>query len=204
MRSAYRRVLVVLAASASSLLSVACSVPIRAGAYAQPGHEFQEYTSFSWDEPGERPTGDPRLDDNPLFRLRVHAAIEWELRIRGIALVEEGGHDPELGRRGRALLVHHHTSIQDHVAVFERDPNPGFTPEDVDAPRVVQYPEATFIVGLVDAQTHELVWSAWATLDFDSALADPGAMQAQIDAAVAAMFERFPLPVGRAAPGGMP
>lgn len=198
MRSVQLRLLVFGAASATSLVSTACAVPMRAGGHAQPGHDLAEYVSFVWDEPQERPTGDPRLDGNPLFQQRVHAAIDWELSIRGIEPFSTGP-DPELGRSAMALAVHHHTSLQDHEAVYPADLGPGVVPDDAEA-RVIRYQEATFIVGLVDAQTRELVWSAWATLDFDKALASPAMMQAQVDAAVAAMFESFPVPVGRSLP----
>ena len=57
-------------------------------------------------------------------------------------------------------------------------------------------------MGLSDADTGALVWSGWAVLNFEKALADPAVMQGQVDAAVAAMFERFPVPVAGPAQGG--
>ena len=162
MRKALRRTMIVVALLASPLLVTGCAVPIQAGASLQPGHDLGEYTSFFWDEPGERPTGDPRLDDDPLFQQRVHAAIE----------------------------------------VFEEDVSADFAADYGDETSVVQHEEATFIVGLTDPHTGELVWSAWAVLHFEKALANRAVMQRQVDDAVAAMFESFPVPVRRPAPGG--
>lgn len=201
MRKALRRTMIVVALLASPLLVTGCAVPIQAGASLQPGHDLGEYTSFFWDEPGERPTGDPRLDDDPLFQQRVHAAIEWEFTTRGIELAGDGP-DEVIGISGRALAVHHHTSIQDHVEVFEEDVSADFAADYGDETSVVQHEEATFIVGLTDPHTGELVWSAWAVLHFEKALANRAVMQRQVDDAVAAMFESFPVPVRRPAPGG--
>jgi hypothetical protein len=194
--------MIVVALLASSLFVTGCAVPIQTGVSLQPGHDLGEYTSFAWNQPEERPTGDARLDDNPLFVARVHAAIEWELTTRGIELARDGDDQFEMGMSGRALAVHHHTSIEDHVEVYEEDAGATFRGEYDEGARVDQSEEATFIVGLADAYTGALVWSGWAVLNFEKALADPSVMQRRVDAALAAMFESFPVPVGGAASPG--
>ena len=99
----------------AALLSTACSsVPMRAGADFQPGYDFAQYSSYTWDEPDDRPTGDPRLDENPFFIHRLHAAIHWELATRGIQFGRSEG-------MGAALVVHHHASVRDRVEVFEAE-----------------------------------------------------------------------------------
>jgi hypothetical protein len=185
--------MIALALLAAPLIAMGCSVPIRAGADFRPGREFGQYTYFTWDEPEEHPTGDPRLDNSPFFQQRVHSAVEWEFTTRGIELIGEGDRDIETGGPARTLAVHHHTSVQDHVEAYEVDPGAGFTADDVDEAQVTVYQEATFIVGLVDAQTGELVWSGWARVDVDKAIADPEVMRRQVDAAVAEMFKSFPV-----------
>lgn len=193
------RAMIALGLLAAPLIATGCGVPIRAGASFRPGSEFGHYTSFAWNEPAEHPTGDPRLDTSPFFQQRVHSAVQWEFTTRGIELIGEGDNDIETGGPARTLAVHHHTSVQDHVAAYAPDPD-GIAADDVDEAQATVYQEATFIVGLVDAQTGELVWSGWARVDVDKALSDPEVMRRQVDAAVAEMFESFPVPEGGTAP----
>lgn len=194
MQNVLGRAMIALGLLAAPLIAMGCGVPIRAGADFRLGREFGQYTSFAWDEPEEHPTGDPRLDNSPFFQQRVHSAVQWEFTTRGIRLIGEGDNDVETGGPARTLAVHHHTSVQDHVEAYEADP-------DVDEAQVTVYQEATFIVGLVDAETGELVWSGWARVDVDKALSDPEVMRRQVDAAVTEMFESFPVREGRVAPG---
>lgn len=200
MKNVHERAMIAVALLAAPLIAIGCRIPIRAGADFRPSREFGQYTSFAWDEPEEHPTGDPRLENSPFFQQRVHSAVQWEFTTRGIDLIDEGNSDIETGGPARVLAVHHHTSVQDHVEAYDADPDAGFTADDWDETRVIQYQEATFIVGLVDAQTRELVWSGWARVDVDRALANPEEMRRQVDAAVAKMFGSFPVRAGRVAP----
>ena len=126
------RVTTGLALTAVAWVSAGCSgVPLRAGADYEPGYDFAQYTSFTWDDPDPRPTGDPRLDSNPFFVHRLHAAIHWELSMRGI--VEHAS--------GPALSVHHHVSVRDRVEVFEADRAAGYTSEYGEGTQVIQYEE---------------------------------------------------------------
>jgi hypothetical protein len=174
----------------AAFLSTACSsVPMRAGADFEPGYDFAQYASYSWDEPDDRPTGDPRLDNNPFFVHRLHAAIHWELATRGIQYGRGGG-------LGAALTVHHHASVRERVEVFETDVAVRSDSEYGDGTQVLQYEEATFLVDIADARTGDIVWRGWAQLDLGRALADPEVMRDQIDVAVRKMFDNFPIPPG--------
>ena len=176
-----------LALATAALFTAACGgVPLTAGADIEPGYDFTGYTSYVWDEPDARPTGDPRLDDNPFFMHRLHAAIHWELATRGIA------YDPE----DPALKVHHHASVRDRVDVYEADVGAGYTSEYGQGTQVIQYEEGTFLVDIADARTNEIVWRGWAQLDLGPALDDPMVMRDQIDRAIRMMFESFPIPYG--------
>jgi hypothetical protein len=176
-----------LALATVALLGSGCvSIPVTAGADMEPGYDFTQYTSYTWDEPDERPVGDPRLDNNPFFVHRLHAAIHWELATRGI----------EYGAEGPALTVHHHAIVRDRVEVFEADRSSGFTTEYGEGTQVIQYEEGTFMVDIADARTKEVVWRGWARLDLGKALDDPLEMRDQIDLAIGKMFESFPIPYG--------
>jgi hypothetical protein len=176
-----------LALAAAVLAGTACGgVPITAGADLEPGYDFAQYTSYSWDEPDRQPTGDPRLDNNPFFVHRLHAAIHWELATRGI----------EYGTEGPALTVHHHAVVRDRVEVYEADRDAGFSSAYGEGTQVIQYEEGTFLVDIADARTKDVIWRGWARLDLTKALADPIEMRNQIDLAIGRMFESFPIPYG--------
>lgn len=170
-----------------ALLFAACGgVPLTAGADMTPGYDFTQYTSYYWDQPDDRPTGDPRLENNPFFVHRLHSAIHWELATRGI----------ELSREGPALKVHYHAVVRPRVEVYEADRDAGFLSEFGQGTQVIQYEEGTFLVDIADARTGEVVWRGWARLDLTTALEDPAEMRDQIDRAIGTMFESFPIPYG--------
>ena len=176
-----------LSLAAVAMLGTACGgVPITAGADMEPGYDFTQYTSYRWDEPDAQPTGDARLDNNPFFVHRLHAAIHWELATRGI----------EYAAEGPALTVHHHAVVRDRVEVYEADRTAGYTSEYGDGTQVIQYDEGTFMVDIADARTKEVVWRGWARLDLTKALDNPIEMRDEIDLAIGKMFESFPIPYG--------
>jgi hypothetical protein len=166
------------------LFAGACTPGIRAGADFAPGLDMGAFSTFEWDEPDTRPVGDPRLENNPLFEARLHAAIERELTARGIRPASSGA----------GLTVHHHATVRDRVDVYEADRAAGYTtPEYGDGTQVVQYEEGTLMIDIADASNNELVWRGWAQFDIGRALRDPEVLTAQVDEAVAKMFEHFPL-----------
>jgi hypothetical protein len=178
-----------LALATAVFLSAACgTVPLTAGADLEPSYDFTQYTSYAWDQPDERPIGDPRLDNNPFFVHRLHAAIHWELATRGI----------EYNREAPMLMVHHHAVVRDRVEVYEAEPNTGQISEYGEGTQVIQYEEGTFLVDIADARTGEIMWRGWARLDLGRALEDPLEMRDQIDLAIEKMFENFPIPYGGA------
>lgn len=176
-----------LAFGAVALIGTACGgVPLTAGADLDPGFDFTQFTSYTWDQPDNQPTGDPRLDNNPFFVHRLHSAIHWELATRGI----------EYEAEGPALTVHHHAIVRDRVEVFEADRTAGLTSEYGDGTQVIQYEEGTFMVDMTDVRTNAIVWRGWARLDLSKALEDPIEMRNQIDRAIETMFKNFPIPYG--------
>lgn len=175
-----KRTTVLAALAAAS----ACAMAIAAGADFSPTVDFARYSSFRFDEPDDRPVGDPRLENNTLFEDRVHAAIAVELAARGIT---SGGDGP-------TLLVHHHATVRDRVDVYEADRREGYTaPEYGEGTQVVEFEEGTFMIDIADAQTRDLIWRGWARFDIGRALTDPRTMADAIDEAVGEMFERFPV-----------
>ncbi len=178
--------------AAVAVVVAGCQTTIRAGADFDPGVDFSRYSTFTWDETDEGPTGDPRLDDSPFFAQRLHGAIVWELSTRGI----------REDRDSPGLTVHHHFTVRDRVQVYEVDRDAGFTETEYGAgTQVIQFEEGTFLVDVADAETKDILWRGWAQLDIGAALRDPEVMRERIDLALSKMFENFPV-AGSLAPRG--
>jgi hypothetical protein len=173
----------IVAGLATLAATGACALAIAAGADYSPTIDFDRYTSFTWDEPDERPVGDPRLENNPFFEDRLHAAVAVELAAVG---AREGASGP-------TLLVHHHATVRDRVDVYEADSREGYSTPDFGAgTQVVQYDEGTILIDIADQETRDVVWRGWARFDIGRALTDPRVMADAIDEAVEKMFTRYP------------
>lgn len=169
--------------AAMLIVTGGCAMGITAGADFAPTADFEPYTTFSFDEPDDRPVGDPRLENNPFFEDRLHAAIAAELAGRGI----------REGQPGPALLVHHHAAVRDRVDVYEADARAGYrTSEYGEGTQVVQYEEGTILVDIADAKTREVLWRGWAQFDIGRAIADADVLADAIEDAVRKMFRSFP------------
>jgi hypothetical protein len=160
-----------------------CGLGIVAGADFAPGIDYAGYASFEWDEPDDRPVGDPRLENNPFFEQRLHAAVAVEL----------AEHDIREGAGGARLVVHHHATVRSRVDVYEADEREGYTTmRGTATPQVVEFQEGTILIDIADAQTRDVLWRGWAQFDITQALANPEVMARAIEEAVGKMFERFP------------
>lgn len=168
-----------------ALIVGACATGLRiqAGADYSNSVDFGPYTTFEWDEPDERPVGDPRLENNELFETRLHAAVAFELSRSGI----------RESNSGPALIVHHHATVRNRVDVYEADAQAGYSSTEFgEGTEVVQYDQGTVLVDLADAETRDLLWRGWAQFDIGRALSDPDVMVEAINEAIGRMFEDFP------------
>lgn len=176
-----------LGAMAAGIAWVAagCGIATTAGADYQPDADFGSYTTYGWDEGAIRRTGDMRLENNPFFERDLFAAINEQLGERGIREDEE---NPQ-------VLVHYHLSVEDHIEVYEADPQSGYPAPSEYGPgtEVVQYQEGVFIIHFVDAQTRDDLWVGWARGDIGGALTDAEKMRDWVDDAVEKMFRDFPV-----------
>lgn len=162
----------------------ACGVATTAGADFTPGVEFGPYGTYAWDEDAIRRGGDVRLENNPFFEDALYGALEGELGARGINRAQA---DPE-------LLVHYHLAVEDHIEVYESDPQSGYPAAEYGpGTEVVQYQQGTFVVHFVDAETGEDLWIGWAQGDIGNALESNSEMQQWVDDAVSRMFRDFPM-----------
>lgn len=173
-----------LALSAALILGACASgLDLQAGADYSTSVDFGRYATFTWDEPDDRPVGDPRLENNELFETRVHAAVAFELSRAGI----------RESNSGPGLIVHHHATVRNRVEVYQVDAEAGYSSSDYgEGTQVLQYDQGTIMVDLADAETRDLLWRGWAQFDIGRALTDPEVMVEAINEAIAAMFEDFP------------
>jgi len=175
-----------LRSSAVLLMSAfvaACGLGIAAGADYSPTVEFARYSSFTWDEPDDRPIGDARLENNPFFESRLHAAIAVELADHGV----------RADGIGPALIVHHHVTVRNRVDVYAADERAGYSAGGyAEGTQVVQFNEGTILVDIADAETKEVIWRGWAMFDISRALGDPDLMTRAVDEAIRKMFADFP------------
>lgn len=170
-----------------ALIAGACAggMRVQAGADYSTSVDFARYATFTWDEPDDRPVGDPRIENNELFETRLHAAVAFELSRSGI----------RESNPGPALIAHHHVTVRNRVDVYEADAEAGYrSTEYGEGTQVVQYDEGTILVDLADAETRDLIWRGWAQFDIGRALSDPDLMVEAINEAIAKMFEEFPPP----------
>jgi hypothetical protein len=134
-------------------------------------------SSFAWNQPADRVAGDPRLQHNRFFEDRLHEAIEWQLSLRGLRLVDSS---PD-------LLVHHHLSLEDHELAQEAVDESGYRTTEV-----YTYEQGTVVVHLTDARTKRSVWLGWAQADIDVALRSPENMRRWVYDVAAQMFVNWP------------
>jgi predicted small lipoprotein YifL len=174
-----------LAVAAAVFSLTGCGLGVVAGADYAPSVDFSPYRSYTWDEPDDRPIGDPRLENNPFFEERLHAAIAVEL----------AEHDIRSSGSGARLIVHHHATVRSRVDVYETDERAGYgAPRYSEGRQVLQYDEGTILVDIADAATKDVLWRGWAQFDISRALANPEVMTRAIDEAIRKMFQSFPGP----------
>jgi len=166
------------------LLVTGCDAPIQTGYDFDSSADFGSYATYAWEEAEPLPTGDPRLDGNPIFQDRVRTSVSSALAGHGLRQVESS---PD-------LLVHTHVSVRDRVEVHEADRSAGYDVSSDYGPgtQVYQYEEGTLVVDLVDAEAMRVIWRGWIRTDVSRALSDPVALERLVDAAVEQLFRSYP------------
>jgi hypothetical protein len=161
----------------TGVLAAGCAT-IDVGANFDPALAIAPTTTFDFEDRGETPTGDPRLDGNPFFESRLTAAIEFEMAAKGL-------------RRNPvrpALLVHFHASVDRRLDVIQIDRAAGYM---VDTVGYAEWEEGTIVVDVVDAATKRVIWRGWGRSDLAGVLSDPHTMDRYVQQVVHRMFERF-------------
>jgi hypothetical protein len=165
---------------AAATFAAACAT-MRVGSYVERGTDFSRYHTYSWGPADALPIGDPRLDNNPIFRDYLQGAVERGLTKHNLLLV------PDSARPD--LLIHFHGSVRQifDVAAADRDHGVGMASEI----SVVDYDEGTLVIDLVDARTNRLVWRGWAIDSLSGILDSQGRMEKKLNQAVTTMLANF-------------
>ena len=163
---------------------------------ADPKANFSGLKTYDWLDEPQKPTGDPRIDDNTILRNRVHTAVDAALSARGFRKVSG---DPD-------FLVAYHVSLDRQQSVQTLNSYYGYSPgwgygygasyrpgywAGSPETYVYEYEEGTLILDVVDPKSKELMWrgSAQDEVNFKST---PEKAQGQINEAVNGMLEHFP------------
>jgi hypothetical protein len=152
---------------------------IRYGTLAPPAQDALAGGTFAWNQEDDRVAGDPRLSHNRFFEDRLHEAIEWQLSLRGLRLVDSDA-SPD-------LLVHHHLSLDDHEFAQELIDESGYKTTEI-----LSYEQGMVVVHLTNAKTKKNVWLGWAQADIDVALRSPENMRKWVYGITAKLFEDWP------------
>jgi hypothetical protein len=166
-------------------VTVAGCAPLRVNALQWPGADFGRYRTFTWGSEDRLSTGDPRLDNNEIFRARVQRAVERELQPRGWERATGAAADV-------VLHVHAHIDQQIEANTIDRDRRDLTACEHGGCgPRV--YEAGTLLLDFVDARTQRVAWRGWAEGSLDAVIDDQARLEQMIDEAVAKILARLPL-----------
>jgi len=167
---------VVLAVSA--LAASGCALR-QVRSYTEHGFDPSLYHSYRWAPDEERPTGDPRLDNNPFFRRSVQAGVDDELAKRGF----------EKATAGRADLV-----LQYHALVTQRVEMAGadLVYRACTDCKPYLYDAGSLVIDVVDAETRALLWRGWAEGDIGGIIENQSSMEELVGQTVSRIMERLP------------
>src|SRR5215212_6310419 len=162
---------------AAATLAGACAT-MRIGTYVERGTDFSNYHTYSWGPADALPIGDPRLDNNPIFRDYLQGAVERGLTKHNLVLVPESV-KPD-------VLVHFHGSVRQilDVAAADRDHGIGVA-NDVS---IVDYDEGTLVIDMIDRRTNRLIWRGWAIDSLPGILDRQDRMEKKLNQAVTTML----------------
>lgn len=177
----YRWLAAGLVAVAVAVAAAGCA-PLRVNAYQWPGADFGRYRTFTWGPEDRLSTGDPRLDNNEIFRGRVQRAVERELVPRGWERANGAAAD---------VVVHVHAHIDQRIESNTIDRDLAACEPGGCGPRV--YEAGTLLLDLVDARTKRVAWRGWAEGSLDAVIDDQELLEQTIDEAVAKILARLPL-----------
>jgi hypothetical protein len=173
-----------VAAVAATLAVIGCATAMTVSSHVERGVDFAMYHTYDWGPADALPTGDPRLDQNPLFRDHVQGAVEKQLAGRGFERAASSG-IPD-------LRIHYHASINRRIDVTTADRGYGSCLGDDCTAGVLAYEAGTLVLDIVDTRTNRVIWRGWAQDSVEDMLDDRDRMAEKINEAVLRMLSRLP------------
>jgi len=163
----------------TALTLTSCATPLRVNSFVERGIDFAQYHTYNWAPPRAVATGDPRLDNNPFFEVRVQADVDRQLALKGFEKATTGT---------PALWLHYHASMTQQLDLNGADQPYNSCSEC----RPYVYDAGTLVLDFVDARTSTLVWRGWSEGNLDRVIDDQAWMEEHIDRAVTQILDRLP------------
>jgi hypothetical protein len=149
--------------------------------HVERGVDFQQFRTWDWGQADALPTGDARLDNNPIFNDQLQGAIERALAMKGFARAASGSQAD--------LLVHYHANINQRFQVNEPDVN--CVAGGCQA-SVIEYEQGTLVLDIVNTRTDKVVWRGWAQDSMQGVIDNQDLLEKKVNEAVSKMLARFP------------
>jgi hypothetical protein len=169
------------AAAVVTILVTGCAT-MGIGSFVERGTDFTRYRTYEWGPADALPTGDPRLDNNPVFNDYFQGAVDRQLAVKRLDRALSGTPD---------LLIHYHASVSQRVD-DSIDQRYGYCGPEGCSPRVTVSDVSTLVIDVVDKSTNRLIWRGWAEDNLRAILADQDQMEKRINEAVIRMMAQFP------------
>ena len=176
------RAAMTMAASLIVITSFGCAA-VRSGSFVDRNVSFSQYRTWEWGPIEQTPTGDPRLDSNPMFEEHLREAVEHQLSRKGYVRTTLAG-TPD-------LRAHYHVNFDRTFEVTGGQSTAGSCSGNC-GPDAYDYEQGSVVIDLVDAKTNTVVWRGWSRDNMEGVVDNQRRLEQEIDHAVAALFERCP------------
>src|SRR5262245_61865217 len=151
--------------------------------YTERGAQFDRYATYGWVLPDDRPTGDPRLDNNPFFFERLQSEVDGRLISRGYVRMKGGTPD---------LKVRAYVNLRQEVHAGGANPPPGYSERYTPQPYVQE--TGTLWIDVIDTRTDTIAWRGWAEGPIDGLIDNQAWLEQRIGEIVSRIMEKFPMP----------
>ena len=178
-------ILYVVALLLTAVVTAAGCASVTASAHVERGINFAAYETYDWGPPDNLPVGDPRLDNNSMFKDYLMGAIEKRMSAKGYARATTAAPD---------LLLHYHANVAQKVDVYQTDSQYGYNYGTGAAyeSKMVEYEQGTIVLDLVDAKTNRVVWRGWSQGTMNGVIDNQDLLQKRVDEGVTKMMQLLP------------
>src|SRR5262249_36381086 len=149
--------------------------------YRERDANFDRYVTFGWAPFDDRPTGDPRLDNNAFFFEHLRSEVDQQLISRGYVRVKGGA--PDLKVRA---YVHLRQEVHSGGALLP----PQYPPPESAETEVQE--TGTLWIDVIDTATDKLAWRGWAEGPIDGLVDNQAWLEQKIGEIVTRIMEKFP------------